>query len=170
MSKINFQKYQDVIAYLCEKLGGEIQGKKKLAKLLYFADFDFFEKYQRPITGDTYRAFPMGPLPLSLDAVTAKMIEDKLLLIEQVDKRPGYHPLNVYKCTVDCDYSNLDAHERAMLNRVIAKYGHLNGKQLEDISHMEAPYLGTEAKNDIPYELAMYRSTDFSDLQPVTAR
>ena len=56
------KKYQQVILYLCKKLGGEIQGKKKLAKLLYFADFDFFEKNQKPITGDTYKALPMGPV------------------------------------------------------------------------------------------------------------
>ena len=37
-------KYEQTILYLCSRLGGEVKGKKKLAKLLYFADFDFFEK------------------------------------------------------------------------------------------------------------------------------
>jgi len=42
--------------------------------------------------------------------------------------------------------------------------GHLNGTQLEELSHAEAPYIGTELRSEIPYELAFYRGTDFSDL------
>ena len=71
------KKYQQVILYLCKKLGGEIQGKKKLAKLLYFADFDFFEKNQKPITGDTYKALPMGPVPVSFEKIISEMSEKK---------------------------------------------------------------------------------------------
>jgi hypothetical protein len=45
-------KYAQTILYFCSKLGGEVRGKKKLAKLLYFADFDFFEKTQKSIPAD----------------------------------------------------------------------------------------------------------------------
>ena len=51
-----------------------------------------------------------------------------------------------------------------MLDRIAIKYGQLNGKQLEELSHAEAPFIGTELKKEIPYELAFYRGTDFSDL------
>ena len=51
-----------------------------------------------------------------------------------------------------------------MLDRVATRYGHLTGKQLEELSHAEAPYIGTELKKEIPYELSFYRGTDFSDL------
>ena len=45
MPKINEKKYKEIVLYLVGKLGGEIRGKKKLAKLLYFVDFDFYEKF-----------------------------------------------------------------------------------------------------------------------------
>ena len=48
------KKYQNAVLYLCRKLKGEVRGKKKLAKLLYFADFDLYEKSQKSITGDVY--------------------------------------------------------------------------------------------------------------------
>jgi uncharacterized phage-associated protein len=51
-----------------------------------------------------------------------------------------------------------------MLDRVIARYGQLNGKQLEDLTHAEAPYIGTEPSQTIAYELSSYRGTDFGDL------
>jgi len=158
------KKYQSAILYLCQKLKGEVRGKKKLAKLLYFADFDLYEKSQKSITGDVYRAFPMGPVPFALEEITAEMTKNKMLGIEQVEEREGYNPTEIYKCIAEPDLSVFTEEEKKMLDRIVVKYGHLNGKQLEELSHTEAPYIGTELRKEIPYELAFYRGTDFSDL------
>ena len=158
------KKYQNAVLYLCHKLKGEVRGKKKLAKLLYFADFDLYEKKQKSITGDVYRALPMGPVPVALEKITIEMTKKKMLGVEQVGERDGYNPTEVYKCLVEPDLSVFDDEEKKMLDRIVIKYGHLNGKQLEELSHAEAPYIGTELRKEIPYELAFYRGTDFSDL------
>jgi len=158
------KKYQNAVLYLCLKLKGEVRGKKKLAKLLYFADFDLYEKSQKLITGDIYQALPMGPVPSALEEITTEMTKKNLLSIEQVEERNGYIPTEVYKCLTEPDLSVFDEEEKKMLDRIITKYGHLNGKQLEELSHAEAPYVGTELRKEIPYELAFYRGTDFSDL------
>lgn len=158
------KKYKNAVLYLCWKLKGEVRGKKKLAKLLYFADFDLYEKSQKSITGDVYRALPMGPVPSALEKITAEMTKKNMLGIDQVEEREGYNPTEVYKCLTEPNLSVFDDEEKKMLNRIVVKYGHLNGKQLEELSHSEAPYIGTELRNEIPYELAFYRGTDFSDL------
>ncbi|MEK7219345.1 MAG: Panacea domain-containing protein [Patescibacteria group bacterium] len=158
------KKYQNAVLYLCRKLKGEVRGKKKLAKLLYFADFDLYEKIQKSITGDVYNAFPMGPVPSALEGITQEMAKNKILEIEQVEEREGYNPTEVYKCLTDPDLSVFSDEEKKMLDRIVVKYGNLNGKQLEELSHAEAPYVGTELRKEIPYELAFYRGTDFSDL------
>lgn len=161
---INQKKYENAILYLCQKLDGEVRGKKKLAKLLYFADFDFYEKNQRSITGDVYRALPMGPFPTALDTITDAMTKSKVMIVDQVEEREGYNPTEMYRSLGKSDLSVFDKGETEMLDRVAVKYGHLNGKQLEELSHAEAPYIGTELRKEIPYELAFYRGTDFSDL------
>lgn len=161
---ISKKKYQQVILYFCRKLGGEIRGKKKLAKLLYFADFDFFEKNQTSITGDLYKALPMGPFPTAFDDVTKEMSKKNMIETKTVEEREGYFPTEVYRCIDEPDESVFSQEEKKMLDRVITKYGHLNGKQLEDLTHGEAPYIGTELKKEIPYELAFYRGTDFADI------
>lgn len=157
------KKYEQAILYLCSRLGREIKGKKKLAKLLYFVDFDFFEKYHKPITGDIYQALPMGPFPSTLNRITEGMKKDGVLLISQVENHEGYAPTEVYTAQKDPDEKAFLPEEKAMLDRVIKKYGHLNGKQLEELTHAEAPYVGTAPKKEIAYELAYYRETDFSD-------
>ena len=161
---LNQKKYRNAVLYLCRKLGGEVRGKKKLAKLLYFADFDLYEKSQRSLTGDVYRAFPMGPLPSTLEQITKEMAKKKLLTVENIKERYDYNATEIYRCIVEPDVSVFDKEEKKMLDRIVVKYGHLNGKQLEELSHAEAPFVGTELRKEIPYELAFYRGTDFGDL------
>lgn len=161
---LNQKKYHNTVLYLCRKLGGEVRGKKKLAKLLYFADFDLYEKRQQSLTGDVYKAFPMGPLPSALEQITAEMTKKKLLTVENIKERDDYNATEIYRCIVEPNISVFDGEEKKMLDRIVAKYGQLNGKQLEELSHAEAPFIGTELRKDIPYELAFYRGTDFSDL------
>jgi uncharacterized phage-associated protein len=158
------KKYENAILYLCKRLKGEVRGKKKLAKLLYFADFDLYEKSQKSITGDVYLAYPMGPMPSVLEEITEEMTNKKMLGIEQIEEREGYNPTEVYKCLTEPDLSVFTDEEKKMLDRIALKYGHLNGKQLEDLSHLEAPYIGTELRKEIPYELAFYRGTDFTEI------
>ena len=162
---LNRRKYQNAVLYLCHKLGGEVRGKKKLAKLLYFADFDLYEKTQKSITGDVYRALPMGPVPSALEEITAEMAKKKTLGVERVDEHKGYNATEVYKCLTEPDLSVFNDEEKKMLDRVILKYGHLTGKQLEDLSHAEAPYAAAKLYEEVPYEFTYYRGTDFSDLR-----
>lgn len=50
--KLNKEKAKQVILYFLNKCGNMSQ--EKLELLLYFADFDFYEKYGKSITGMTY--------------------------------------------------------------------------------------------------------------------
>ena len=161
---IDKKKYEQAILYLCGKLGGTVKGKKKLAKLLYFADFDFFEKNNQSITGDTYKALPMGPFPTMLESVAKDMEKNGMLNVKMVEEFNGYNPTEIYSAKIEPDTSVFSADEKKMLDRVIARYGQLNGKQLEDLTHAEAPYIGTEPSQTIAYELSSYRGTDFGDL------
>jgi len=161
---LNRKNYQESILYFCWKLGKEVRGKKKLAKLLYYLDFDYYEKYQKYFIGETYKKLPMGPFPVCLEEVTVGMVKRKQLIIEKIDEWDGYNPTEVYRISDKLNMSmfSFSVPEKKMLDRIIKKYGHLNGRQLENLTHSEAPYVGTEEKKTIPYELSFYRGTDFN--------
>lgn len=158
----NKKKYESSILYLCKKLNGEIRGKKKLAKLLYYLDFDCFEKNNSSITEDIYKALPMGPFPMHLTNITSEMVKKKYLKIDTIQE--FNIPTHIYQCLQEPDINVFSSKEKKMLDRVLLKYGHLSGKELENLSHEEAPYIGTLPGKEITYELAYYRGTDFSDL------
>lgn len=165
MSRINEKKYQGVILYLAQKLGGEIKGKKKLAKLLYFVDFDFFESRlagQKSLTGDVYKALPMGPFPVTMEKILAEMAKEKKITIKFEKERIDYNPTEIYKAKEKPE-KVFSKDEQEILDRVVLKYGHLSGKQLEDLSHAEAPFIGTAPNQEIAYELAFYRGTNLDE-------
>ena len=60
-AKINEKKYQNTILFFAKKIQNGTLGKLKIMRILYFLDFDFFEKYGRSITGDEYLRFEFGP-------------------------------------------------------------------------------------------------------------
>lgn len=159
-------KYENTILYLCDALGGSLRGKKKLAKLLYYADFDRYEykESERSITGDTYKAWKMGPVPQHFAEIIESMQREGLLTAEEREETPGYLPTSIYAAQKKPDLSVFDAEDIQILQHVVAKYGKLTGKQLEELTHAEAPYVGTEPNGEIVYELAFYRGTDFSDV------
>jgi uncharacterized phage-associated protein len=161
---LNQAKYSNAILFIAGQLGGEVKGKKKLAKLLYFADFDFFEKNERPITGDVYKALPMGPFPVGMEGVADALVAEGSLSVKSRQEFAGYEPTEVYQALKPADVTVFEPGELAMLKRVCSKYGGLNGRQLENLTHAEAPYIGTDLNHEIFYELATYRGTDFSDL------
>lgn len=166
MSKsLNIKKYENVILYICQRLGGQVFGKKKLFKLLYYVDFDNFEykETMHSITGDEYKAWKMGPVPQNFSEVLKRMQEEGKIEHAEVNMADGLCPTEVFRAKAQCDESVFSEDEKFILNRVIEKYGNLNGKQLEILTHAEAPYVATEPNGKIDYELAFYRGTDFQD-------
>ncbi|NWN87435.1 MAG: SocA family protein [Micrococcaceae bacterium] len=166
MNELKLSKYENAVLYLCSKIKDQsIRGKKKLAKLLYYVDFDRFEfnESMETITGDSYTRLPMGPVPSSMDSVLAGMSKKGTLSVSSVNEYEGYNPTTVYQARVEPDMSLFDEQDTAILKRVERRYLNLTGKQLENLSHEEAPWLAVDHRGIIPFELAFYRDTDFSN-------
>lgn len=162
MFKLNEKKYKNVILYFASKISnGCVFGKKKAYKLCYYLDFDFFEKFEKPITGDIYHKLQMGPAPAYFDAIASELKKEGLLSIKPKSTGLGYKDTIVYKALKEPDMNVFDKEEIKMLERIVKKYGNKTGKELENLTHKEAPYLAVEEGEEIPFELAHYRGTNF---------
>lgn len=163
MAGINEAKYENTILYLISHMRDhEIHGRKKLAKLLYYVDFDRFEynKSMESVTGDTYTHKKMGPYPDTMDEVIARMKHDGRLDEVERDEFSGpYNPTVVYSSKLAPDLRVFDDWDKYILNRVIENYGASTGTDLERKSHGEAPWLSVEDGETIPYAMAFYRGT-----------
>ncbi len=168
MATLNVSKYENAILFLISQMrDGSIHGKKKLAKLLYYVDFDRFEYHEsmQTITGDRYKHRPMGPVPDSFLRVVSDMRDEDKIKIDEVDEYGLSHPTTVYTALAEPDMSVFDHDDISILNRVAKHYSGKTGKELENQSHGEAPWRGVEEQEHIPFDLAFYRETDFSDAE-----
>lgn len=160
-------KFKAVILYLISLYpNNSIEGKKRLAKLLYFIDFNFFELFETPLTGAHYCALPMGPVPNELDVTLEELAKKEI----QISKKSiGLsHDIVVYKLKVEkeklLESIDLSDKERAVIDKVFKDLGNLNGKELEIMTHAEAPFNAVTQYANIPYELAFYRGKTKDEL------
>lgn len=152
------EKYKAAFLYITNKLG-EIEGMKKAYKLFYFLDFDFFEAYERPFTGEIYKSLPMGPAPIYFEGVVDELVKEKKIKKDSLRVYPNHeHDTVVYKPLTDTNYK-FTTEEKKMLDRIIKLYGSQTGKSLEKLSHAEAPYNAVDLYQVIPYEYSFYRDT-----------
>src|SRR3989338_8530952 len=55
MPRANVKKFKEVLLYVLSKVGAKPNiGETALYKLLYFVDFDFYEKFEEQLTGARY--------------------------------------------------------------------------------------------------------------------
>lgn len=107
---------RDVAAALRERQPG--LGKKKLHKLLYFAQGHHLAVFGRPLFSDTIAAWDMGPV------VPALWKEEK-----DGDPWAG-----------EAAAPPLGEAELNTVGYVLSRYGNLSGNDLEDLSHSQAPW------------------------------
>ena len=150
-------KYKAALLYIVNSLG-QIEGMKKAYKLFYFLDFDFYEAYEKPFTGDIYKALEMGPVPIYFTGIAQELAEEGKLEIKKVKTSPPYNDTFIYKPLANTDYK-FTPKEKKMLDRIIKLYGNQTGKALEQLSHAEAPYNAVDTYQVIPYEYSFYRDT-----------
>lgn len=157
----DYEKFKNVLLYLLEKCAGKPNvGETMLYKLLYFADFNHFEAYEKHLTGASYRKLPYGPVPLHLDQILENLVNDGKLQKIKTDYF-GY-PQTRYLPLVKADLNNFSGAEKETLDHVIEQYSDWSAKAISDFSHNDMPWKATGEGEYIDYELAFYREPPYS--------
>ena len=151
--KINKEKYKNAILFFASTVPNV--GRVKLNKLLYFSDFDHFEKYGEPVTGETYQNDKLGPVPTHIEQMIGEMEakEEAEVVAEAVIDFVRYHLVP----RIHYNPSIFKPSEMEILAAISEKWGHHTAKELVIASHGEAPWLATRDGETIPYALAHYR-------------
>jgi len=158
MMVLDKDKYKAAFLYMLQGLE-KIEGKKKACKLFYFLDFDYYEAYETSFTGETYISYPMGPFPHYFESIVKEMEEEGTIQVSCEKKSPAHQNETIIYSAVTSTTYPFTQEERQMLDRVVKKYGALTGKDLQDLSHAQAPYNAVDLKEVIPYEFSFYRDT-----------
>lgn len=154
--KENIKKFKQVLLYIVSKVGSRPNiGQTALYKLLYFIDFDYYEKYQKFLVGATYMKNTHGPSPVSF-AKIAKDLESQGKLVEVHSKYFGYDQKK-YMVTAESEVSELSAQELKHIDDELARLASKSAKELSDLSHIDTPWRVAGEKEILNYRHVFYR-------------
>ena len=156
----NMSKFKEVLLYVLKKVGSKPNvGETVIYKLLYFIDFDYYEKYEEQLIGATYIKNHFGPTPKEFVKIV-KAIEGKDLF----RVKTGYykHPQNKYLPLREPDLSKLSAKEMKIIDAVLERLSDKNATEISAYSHNDVPWLTTEDDEIIDYESVFYRTPAYS--------
>ena len=154
--KENIEKFKQVLLYVVSKIGNRPNiGQTALYKLLYFIDFDYYEKYQKYLIGATYIKNTHGPSPVSF-AKIARDLEERGKLVEVRSKFFGYDQKK-YMVTAEADVSALSAPELQHIDDELERLASKTAKELSDLSHVDTPWRVADEKGVLNYRHVFYR-------------
>jgi len=157
----NLQKFKEVLIYILNKVGAKPNiGETVMYKLLYFIDFDYYEKHEEQLIGATYLKNKYGPTPLEFRKIVDQMMV-KGEITEVKDKYFEY-PQRKYLPLRKPDLSILNGNEIEVINDVLDRLSDMNARQVSDYSHNDVPWLTTEEGKIIEYEAVFYRTPAYS--------
>ena len=157
----NINKFKQVLLYIISKVGSRPNiGQTALYKLLYFIDFDFYEKNQKYLMGATYIKNTHGPSPVSF-AKISKELEKQGLLVEVNSKYFGYDQKK-YLVTKESDVSELSAPELKHIDDELERLASKSAKELSELSHIDTPWKVAKDKQVLNYRHVFYRSDETS--------
>jgi len=159
--KLKAEKFRNVLLYILERCAGKPNvGETVLYKLLYFADFNYYELYEEQLTGAEYRKLPHGPVPLNMNVILNEMMAKG-----QVQRiKTEYHgfPQTRYLPLQKADLMQMKASEKVVIDGVIEQMSDWNAATISQYSHGDKPWKATEANSTIDYELVFYRQLPYS--------
>lgn len=157
----NLEKFKEVLLYVLSKVGGKPNvGEAVIYKLLYFIDFDFYEKFEEQLIGATYIKNHYGPTPVEFKTIIDDMIQ-KNEVVKVEDKYFNY-PQRKYFPVRRPNLNVLSGKEIEHIDDVLARLSDKNAKEMENYSHEDIPWKTAENGKPLSYESVFYRDERYS--------
>lgn len=157
----NQEKFKAMIHYIISKCEAKDNlGRVVLFKLLYFSDFDNYEKYECSITGETYIRQRMGPVPKHFKKAIRELINENKVN-EKSELIINYHKYK-YSSLVKPNINVFSSDELEVINDTINRISHYSSREISEYSHGDIPWRIAKEGEPLNYESVFYREEEYS--------
>jgi len=161
VTKKNLKKFKQVLLYVLGKIGSKPNvGETVLHKILYFIDFDYYEKFEENLMGATYIKNHHGPTAVELKEIISDMRKKEE--IEVVKSKYFKYHQKKYLPIKRPNLSVLSAREIEHIDDVLARLSDKNAREIENYSHNDIPWKVAENGKPLSYESVFYRDEYYS--------
>jgi len=155
------EKFKEVLLYILERIGARPNvGEAVVCKLMYFIDFDYYEKFEEQLIGAKYIKNHFGPTPVAFPEIIAQMEQEGDLT--RVTKKYFQHDQKKYLPRRSANLSNFSAQEKELIDWEIERFKDFNASKMRDYSHKDVPWIGANDLQPINYEAVFSRNDEFS--------
>lgn len=163
MPQEKVEKFKQVLLYILSKVGGKPNiGQTVLYKLLYFIDFDYYEKYEEQLIGARYLRNTHGPTPV----VFSKIISELELAGKLETIKSKFYKYDQTKYLVNpletVNLSGLSGTEIAHIDWELNRLSDFTATQISALSHKDTPWLVAKDREIMEYEYVFYRPEETS--------
>jgi putative zinc finger/helix-turn-helix YgiT family protein len=141
----DLNKIAQIINYFTQK---KDVFKTKLNKLLFYADFGYYKHSGFSMTGITYRAIQMGPVPSEYYKMYGKLCDDELIAIKHVQFVDGNYGEAIVGAQ-EFDDSLFSDVEKNILEQVSKNFLELNTNEIINKSHEEQAWISNEGSKEL---------------------
>lgn len=153
--------FKEVLLHVLNKVGGQHNvGQTVIYKLLYFIDFDYYEKYEKQLIGAKYIHNHYGPTPVAFSQVIDEMKKSEE--IEEVISKYYQYEQRKYLPLREPNLSLIDGNAVQHINEVLNKLGNKTASELTDLSHKDIPWITAQHGEFLDYEAVFYRTSETS--------
>lgn len=157
------KKFKQVLLYILSKVGGKPNiGQTVLYKILYFIDFDYYEKYEEQLIGARYIKNTHGPTPVAFGSIVSSL--EKEGKIETIKSKFYKYEQTKYLVNPNekIELSELSGQELAHIDEELGRFAEFTASQISALSHKDTPWLVAKEKEQLDYEYVFYRPEEIS--------
>lgn len=151
-----YEKYrQMILAFLREN---KQLTKTKLAKLLYFADFAWYYKHFKSMSGMEYRKISYGPVADSYFRLIDEMVDQGEIAIETLSE--GVMMISETRSGAKVNLDEISSEERKLIQKINNRWKNKKTNTIVDFTHKQYPYLMAQDNEIVSYELITQEDPD----------
>ena len=154
-------KFSDLMLYISHRCrDAERFGVVKLAKMLYYCDFEAVRRFGTPITGATYIKEAQGPLPRRFYSTLRSLVRERRAEVK-LNRISNYDEERLIPIDDPIILSDLFSdQERIVIEETIERLIGMSGTELTDFSHKEFGWEYGRYADPIPYSTALLPRID----------
>ncbi|WP_067258975.1 Panacea domain-containing protein [Methanobrevibacter cuticularis] len=156
------EKIKQLMHYIIDKCNNKKTfGTTVLYKLMYFSDFNHYEKYETQITEETYLKYPHGPVPSNLDHFCNELEKEGKIELHKIPHN-GNMTQHRRISLSNPDTSLLSTKEIETIDTVIEELGDMTSTKIEEYSHKDKPWRVAQFREPLDPEFVFYRDDEYS--------
>ena len=131
-----------------------------LYKILYFCDFDYYEKFEEQFIGATYIKSSTGPTPVEFSKIVERMEHKGEIACVETKDFP--HEQRKYLPMRSADLAWLSARDVTHIDDTLNRLAQYQWIDLSSRSRRDVPWMTADDRKPLDYEAVFYRTPEFS--------